>query len=58
MALLADEIGRLRDDNQRLFVENDLLKQKVETIEAETIDRMLTEEITRLEAGMEDLLSI
>lgn len=49
MRLLVDELEKLRENNQRLLIENDLLRSKCAEIEAQVTDRMLKEEMIRLE---------
>lgn len=50
MRLLVDELEKLRENNQRLLIENDLLRSKYRKIEQQVTERMLNEEIIRLDA--------
>lgn len=50
MRLLVDELEKLRENNQRLLIENDRLRSKCRKIEQQVTERMLNEEIIRLDA--------
>jgi len=50
LKLLADELENLKEENQRLLIENDFLRSKCVQIEQEVTERMLKEELIRLEA--------
>jgi len=49
MVLLAEEIDRLTDSNQRLIVENDLLRKQIRDIETSGAGHLLTQDIKRLD---------
>ena len=50
LLLLTDELEKSQEENQRLLIENDFLRSKCAKIEQEVTDRMLKEEIIRMNA--------
>jgi len=48
MIQLVDRIEELEDENHRLMIERDLLKNQVSTIRAETVDTLLYQDIIKL----------
>lgn len=50
LKLLTDELEKITAENQRLLIENDFLRSRCVKIEQEVTERMLKEELIRLEA--------
>ena len=50
LKLLTNEIEKITAENQRLLIENDFLRSRCIKIEQEVTERMLKEEIIRMEA--------
>lgn len=49
LKLLVDRIEQLEDENHRLMIERDTLKNQINTIRAQTMEELLRQDIFQLE---------